>query len=317
MQAVILSGGFGTRLRPLTFSCPKPLIPLCNVPILEHQISALSMAGVKKILLAISNNAFSFEKLQLFVEMAQRKYRVKIVLSVEDEPLGTAGPIALAERHITTENFFVLNSDIICEYPFGKMFSFHIEKKALGTIYTVTSKSPWKYGVVLFEKESGKILNFEEKPKNNIGNTINGGIFCYHRKIFDYLKVTKMSMEREVFPILAQESKLFSYASEEKETFWMDIGQPKDYLAGTNLYIDRLGGKPIIGQNVIIGEGANIENHVVIGDNCVIEEGVVLQNCVLFSGSIIKKSSSVAGSIIGWDCVVRENVFEKISQSRK
>lgn len=172
-RALILVGGYGTRLRPLTLSRPKPLVEFANKPILMHQIEALVEAGVKQVILAVSYRAEQMES-QLKKETA--KLGVELLFSHETEPLGTAGPLALAKECLTasTEPFFVLNSDIICDFPFRQLEAFHRKHGQEGTIVVTKVEEPSKYGVVLYN-EDGCIESFIEKPQEFISNKINAG----------------------------------------------------------------------------------------------------------------------------------------------
>lgn len=132
MNALLLVGGYGTRLRPLTLTTPKPLVDFCNKAILEHQILNLAKSGVNEIILAI---AYKPDNIKSFVNNLQQKYNVKIFFSIENEPLGTGGPIKLAENFLSKyDDFFVFNSDIICSFPLIDMMKFHKENKSLLTI---------------------------------------------------------------------------------------------------------------------------------------------------------------------------------------
>jgi len=236
MKALILVGGFGTRLRPLTLSRPKPLVEFGNKPILLHQIEALAEAGVKHVILAVSYRAEMLEK-----EMKEQEERlgIKISLSHETVPLGTAGPIALAKESLTkdSEPFFVLNSDIICNYPFKKMLEFHKAHQKEGTIVVTKVEEPSKYGVVVYNEGTGQIQRFVEKPKVFVSNKINAGMYIFNPSILTRIEERFMSLEKEVFPFMAQDGELFAF---DLEGFWMDIGQPKDFIIGAGLYLSFL-----------------------------------------------------------------------------
>lgn len=176
-RALILVGGYGTRLRPLTLSRPKPLVEFSNKPILMHQIEALVEAGVKQVILAVSYRA---EQMENELKEEACKLGVELIFSHETEPLGTAGPLALARDLLTNSNdpFFVLNSDIICEFPFRDLLAFHRSHGQEGTIVVTKVEEPSKYGVVLYN-ESGCIKDFIEKPQEFISNKINAGLFIF------------------------------------------------------------------------------------------------------------------------------------------
>lgn len=177
-RALILVGGYGTRLRPLTLSRPKPLVEFSNKPILMHQIEALVEAGVKQVILAVSYRA---EEMEMQLKKETQKLGIELIFSHEIEPLGTAGPLALARDLLSSsdEPFFVLNSDIICDFPFRELEAFHRSHRQEGTIVVTKVEEPSKYGVVLYD-EVGRIKDFIEKPQEFISNKINAGLCIEH-----------------------------------------------------------------------------------------------------------------------------------------
>lgn len=318
LKAIILVGGYGTRLRPLTFSKPKPLIEFCNKPTLMHQIEALVNVGVNEVVLAIN---YQPEKLQAFIKETEIKFNIKIKCSKEDSPLGTAGPIGLARdlyfnKDVCKENIdyiFVFNADITCSYPLKKLLNFHIEKKAEGTIYTTKVEDPSKYGVIVSDKATNKIIEFIEKPKEYISNDINAGLYVFSYSFLDRIETKQYSIEREVFPKLAKEGKLYSLPL---EGFWMDIGQPKDFLKGSMFYLENLSKDKLfsnnnsnfkINGNVLVDETCQIEEdcvlgpNVVLGKNVKINKGTRIKNSIVLDNTIIKEYSYIDGSIIGWN----------------
>ena len=240
MKALILVGGFGTRLRPLTLSKPKPLVDFCNKPMIVHQIEALKRVGVSEVVLAIN---YQPKVMYAFIEEYEKKLGVKIVCSREETPMGTAGPLALARDILddgTGEPFFVLNSDVICEYPLQKAVDFFKSRGdgAEGAILVTQVEDPSKYGVVVFDEGSGKVERFVEKPKVFVGDKINAGIYLLSPKILNRIELKPTSIEKEVFPKVAEEGKLYAMVL---PGYWMDIGQPKDYLTGLKLHLTSLG----------------------------------------------------------------------------
>lgn len=316
MKALILVGGFGTRLRPLTLSVPKPLVPFANIPMVLHQIEALVEAGVTHVVLAVNYRPDDMEKsLRAFSE----KLGVQISLSLETEPLGTAGPLALAKDILRGgDDFFVLNSDVICPFPFGEMVAFHKKHGKEGTLLVTQVEEPSKYGVVVYDKPSGRIDKFVEKPQVFVGNRINAGLYIFKSSILDRISVKPTSLEKEIFPVMASAGEL--YAMDLQSHFWMDVGQPPDYLIGQCMYLDYLSksktradtlakGPEIVGPCLVdpsarIGAGCRIGPHVVIGPDVVIGDGVRLQRCAIFNNSNIKPHAWIKDSIIGWRCTV-------------
>eukprot|EP00871_Galdieria_phlegrea_P003532 jgi/Galph1/417/GphlegSOOS_G5151.1 len=312
MKALILVGGYGTRLRPLTLSYPKPLVEFCNKPMVFHQIESLAAVGVNEVILAVS---YQPQTMQDFLQSEQQKLGIKITCSRESEPLGTAGPIKLAESLLNDgEPFFVLNSDIICDYPFQQMLEFHRKHGKMGTILVTQVEEPSRYGVVLFEKD-GKIDRFVEKPPKFVGNRINAGAYLFNPTILDKLTLKATSIEKEVFPELAALGELYAI---ELESFWADIGQPKDYLTGMCLFLNNMKNKesqylqygPEFIGNVLVDPSAKIGSNcrlgpdVVIGKDCTVEDGVRLIRTTLLPGTRIKSHSWISESIIGWQCTI-------------
>ena len=165
MKAIILVGGFGTRLRPLTLSVPKPLVDFANKPMILHQIEALKDAGVTEVVLAI---AYQPSVMMSFLKEHEARLGIKITCSEEETPMGTAGPLALARDLLddgTGEPFFMLNADVICDYPLKEVLAFHKAHGGEATILVTKVEEPSKYGVVVFDEASGKVDHFVEKPK--------------------------------------------------------------------------------------------------------------------------------------------------------
>lgn len=269
LKALILVGGFGTRLRPLTFTKPKPLVEFVNKPILLHQIEALKEVGVGEVILSIN---YSQEKMYDFLKESEKEYGLKITCSKEDEPLGTAGSIGLAKDILLKtdgEEIFVFNSDITCKYPLKKMLEFHRTHKREGTIAVTKVKEPSKFGVILSD-ENKRILKFVEKPQEFIGDNINAGLYIFNKKFLDRVKPVPTSIEREVFPKMAEDGELYVF---NMDGFWADIGQPKDYLYGTDIYLNDLS----LSGSKLLANGINIRGNVlvviiyfyyILGSNC-------------------------------------------------
>lgn len=174
---------------------------------------------------------------------------------------------------------------------------------------------PSKYGVVVLEESTGKVEKFVEKPKLFVGNKINAGIYLLNPEVLDRIQLRPTSIEKEVFPKIAAENKLFAMVL---PGFWMDIGQPKDYITGLRLYLDSLRkksssklakgthivGNVLVDETATIGEGCLIGPDVAIGPGCVVESGVRLSRCTVMRGVRIKKHACISSSIIGWHSTV-------------
>lgn len=313
MQALILVGGYGTRLRPLTLSRPKPLVEFANKPMLMHQIEALVEANVKTVILAVSYRAEQMEK---ELKEEAHKLGVKLIFSHETEPLGTAGPLALAKDILrsSAQPFFVLNSDIICEFPFNELVTFHKNHGKEGTIVVTKVEEPSKYGVVVYDQH-GKIESFIEKPTEFVSNKINAGMYILNPSVLDRIELRPMSIEKEVFPFMARDGQLYAM---DLQGFWMDVGQPKDFLTGMCLYLGSLrqkspsllyNGPGVIGNVLVhptakIGEGCCIGPNVTIGPHVVVEEGVCIKKSTVLENATIKSHSWLSGCIVGWRSTV-------------
>ncbi|BEI84312.1 hypothetical protein CcaverHIS002_0409160 [Cutaneotrichosporon cavernicola] len=318
MKALILVGGFGTRLRPLTLSWPKPLVEFCNKAMILHQIEALVKAGVKDIVLAVN---YRPEVMVAVLKKTEEEYGITINFSVETEPLGTAGPLALARDILGKDDspFFVLNSDVTCTYPFEAFRDFHLKHGCEGSIMVTKVAEPSAYGVVVTKPGSTVIDRFVEKPVEFVGNRINAGIYMFNPSILDRIELRPTSIEKEIFPAIAADQQLHAF---DLQGFWMDVGQPKDYISGTCLYLSHLTsqGSPdladpaqnkwVYGGNVLVDPTAEIDPTALVGPNVVIGpgakigKGARLQRCVIMSNAEVRDHAWIASSIIGWNSTV-------------
>ncbi|NWI43955.1 GMPBA guanyltransferase, partial [Picathartes gymnocephalus] len=339
MRALILVGGFGTRLRPLTLSRPKPLVEFCNKAVLLHQLEALRQAGVSHVVLAVS---YMSDALEAAMREQEQRLGIRISMSHEKEPLGTAGPLALARDLLAEdgEPFFVLNSDVICEFPFAALARFHRQHGGEGSLVVTRVEEPAKYGVVVCEADTGRICRFVEKPRVFVSNKINAGLYIFNPGILQRIQVRARvtgwatlgavppaqpcapslqlrptSIEKEIFPAMAQDGQLYAM---ELQGFWMDIGQPKDFLTGMCMYLqalraqhpEKLHSGPGVVGNVLVDPSAKIGANCVIGPNVtigagvVVEDGVRIKRCTVLEGARIRSHSWLESCIVGWSCSV-------------
>lgn len=305
-SALILVGGHGTRLRPFTFTTIKPLIPFANKPILFHHIDFLYKSGVSRIVLATSRKHDIEDALKPYLNYPN----LEILFSIEDFPLGTAGPIKLA-KNLLTYPCYVLNSDIICEFPLDEMMSHHQKTKSMITILSTKVKDPSKYGVMVVEDKSERVQCFIEKPQEYVGNRINAGLYIIEEGIQEYIKDGECSIEKEVFPILAAKNELSYF---DLIGYWMDIGQPKDYLNGTRLYLNSLRGNEILSHNdcfIFKTEHKNFssEDLTVKNDQINFYQMNETINNSNVTNSLIDKSAKIGfGCVIGPNVVIGKNV---------
>ena len=327
-KGIIISGGFGTRLRPLTCTIPKPLIPIVNKPVIERQIDLLRSAGVKDITLAVSVMA---DVLKNYFHDG-KDFGVKIQYTSERTPMGTAGAIKLAEDHLKDENFFMLNGDVILNFDFKLMLKSHESYKGMGSIASKIVEDPSRYGVLIVDNESGKIKNFLEKSEYHppggiyVPMPINAGVYLLEPDIFSFIQPgKKVSIEREIFPKLAKEGNLFNFPI---SGIWRDIGKPEELLEGNvqlmqdillnsnnqqkNIIDESLDidGKALIyspvaiGENVIIGKNCEIGPNVIIGDNVYIDDNTKIKEALIYNNAYISKDVRIEKGIISDNCLI-------------
>jgi len=289
MEAIILAGGFGTRLRPLTYTRAKPLLPIQNKPMISYIIEKLPKE-VDKVILAVN-----YRKKQIEDYLKEKAYNIDIIVNDEPEPLGTGGAVKFAEDHITGR-FLVLNSDIICSLNLSEMINFHKKKNAITSISLWPVKNVSEFGVADVRSD-GKIIGFVEKPPQEEApsNLINAGVYCLEPMILDYIKTGKLvSMEKEIFPqIIADTDRFYGYKF---EGYWMDIGRVTSYIDVHEFLLNKKNMESFIGKNSDIkGElyKSTIGNNVHIGKNCVLEKTIVLDHAEIKEG--VKINNSVIG----------------------
>ena len=321
MKAIILAGGIGTRLRPLSCTRPKLLFPLLNKPLLDWTLESLAESGIDGATLAVKYMAEVFMQ-----RYGTQTNIIKITYSKEKKPMRTGGAIKNAEQLIGhNEPFLVLNGDIFTTIDYKQLLKKHEESKAVATIALYRVEDPRRYGTVELA-EDGKITQFVEKaPREKApSNLINAGIYVLDPKIFNYIPAGRpVSIEHEVFPILAQDGKMFGHRFED---IWIDVGKMEDYIRANKILLEVQKKKQILGKNVALGQNvtinepvcvdANVElghgtilgPHVVIGKDTVVGNNVCLENSVIFQDATILDNSSVKQAVIGEGAAIGKNV---------
>lgn len=324
MKALILAGGKGTRLRPMTVYTPKPIVPIANRPFLLYQIEILSRAGITDITLSLGYQPNRIED----IIGDGRELGANLSFVTEPSPLGTAGAYRFAAG-TNPETMVVLNGDILTDLDISSLISFHRETGAEATISLARVDDASKYGLVLFDSKK-RVLEFREKPKPDEtpidGNTINAGIYVLEPAVAERIAESEnASFEYQVFPALLAENRPF-YAFEMKDSYWRDIGTHENYLAAnldiiagrigniaenriagadiaTKAFVDRLS---LIGEGSVIKPGAKVSNSV-IGPGVQIEEKAIIEDSVIWQYSRIATSASVKGAILGAGCHIGRN----------
>jgi mannose-1-phosphate guanylyltransferase len=306
---VILAGGFGTRLRPLSCTRPKLLFPIGNKPLLDWTFKNLVESNVKEVILAVNYMAEAF-----IHRYGNTAYRMKLHYSRETVPLGTGGPLKKAEDTIgRDEPFLALNGDIFTTINYAEIVKRHKENDAIASIMLYKVEDPSRYGTVELTKNY-RVIRFVEKPPKGKApsNLVNAGIYVLEPEIFDYIPEGKrVSIEREIFPKLAAKKKLYAY---DFDGLWIDIGKHEDYLHANRLLLDadrRLSKRKMletnaeiespvaIGKNVKIEEKSKIGPYAAIGDGVSLGKGVRIENSIVFPSAIISDFTSIKGAIIG------------------
>ena len=226
MQAIILSGGLGTRLRPFTEVIPKPLLPIGEKAVLEIQIEHLKNNGFDHIFLATN---YKSEYIENFFGNGS-KYGVKLSISKEEKPLGTAGPVKLLQNQLNNEPFLVMNGDILTLLPYRNLYEFAFSKETLLTIATKDIYTPFQFGNI--HTEGDFVTGIEEKP--NIKTTILAGIYIFKPGILELIPDNTMyNMDKLIIDMLTKGLAISHYPIKE---YWLDIGQVDDYEKAQNIY---------------------------------------------------------------------------------
>jgi len=297
MQALILAGGKGTRLRPLTVYTPKPVVPICNRPFLLYQIDTLRSAGITDITLSLSYQPFKIEQ-----QLGDgTEFGVKINYTVEPQPMGTAGAYKFAEDLIR-EPTVVFNGDIVTDLDLKSVIREHDERKATATIVLAPVENPASYGLVETH-EDGRVKRFLEKPKaDEISvNTINAGTYILDPKVLDVIPTGEnFSFEYGVFPELLKRGEKF-YAHVPDGAYWIDIGTPARYL---QVHHDILAGR-VGGLNLKDRRGSfdsathsEIDELSIIADDCTLKPGAQIINSVLGEGVHVEEKARIENSVV-------------------
>jgi mannose-1-phosphate guanylyltransferase/phosphomannomutase len=296
MKAVILAGGYGTRLRPLTLTRPKPMIPLLNKPVIGHVVEYLASYGVTEI---VVTTTFLRE---MIMEQLEGRAEVQLSFPTEPVPLGTAGSVKNAGLDAESEPFVVIQGDNITDLNLHDLIEYHHDAGGLVTIALQEVKDPWHYGVALLDGR-GCITRFHEKPPKNrcFSNLASTGIYVVDPKAMAYVpEGIPFDFARDLFQLLHQkeQGRLFGYPLKPGQ-FWADVGQPEGYLQATEWMLSRGHRDILMGDNVEL-DAAGLTGPVVIGDGALIEEGCTIgPRTVLFEGVNIGRNSCLQQSLVG------------------
>ncbi|MDD5560440.1 mannose-1-phosphate guanyltransferase [Candidatus Methylomirabilis sp.] len=332
MKAVIMAGGFGTRLRPLTTSIPKPMIPMATKPMMEHIVTLLKDHGFDDLITLLY---FQPEVIERYFGDGH-EFGVKMVYAAATEDYGTAGAVKNAEAFLN-DTFLVISGDVLTDFDLTKAVKFHKDRGALATIVLTRVENPLQYGVVITAPD-GRITHFLEKPSWSevFSDTVNTGIYILEPEVLTLIPSEKsFDFSRDLFPRLMEEGRpLYGYVA---TGYWKDVGDlieyrlaHRDILAGLvkatlpgNLvegldkpiwlgegsrvdFTASLQGGVLIGRHTQIGSNVHITRSV-IGDNCVIEEGAVIVGSVLWNNVFIGSRAILKENIVGRGSEIKAN----------
>jgi len=287
---ILLVGGFGTRLKPLTDESPKPMLPVAGLPVTEHQILAAKKAGIHTLVLATSYLSEIF--IPYFGDGS--KWGMKILYAVEKEPLGTGGAIRNAAELLgRDEPIVIFNGDVLSRHSIADQIAFHISKKADVTLHLIEVEDARAFGCVPTDKD-GRVTAFLEKMDNPVTNSINAGCYVFSPQVVDQIPLGKVvSVERETFPALVESGRpVFGYL---EAAYWLDVGTPAALFKGSRDLVDgdfqAMAGTTIAADAVITGGTS-------IGARCTIAARAVIDDCIIGDDVTIGEGAQLAHSFI-------------------
>ena len=310
MDAIILAGGYGTRLRPLTYTRPKPLLPVAGRPMVEWVLDRLP-PEVRRVVVAVNWKAQALGTYFANREAKGKGRRVEFVVVKEEEPLGTAGAVKNCEPHLTSERFFVLNADIVSTMDLGAMVRAHAANQGAGTISLkeVAPAEVVNYGVIREDEQAAeggavRIAEFVEKPKDPSlapSRLINAGAYLLDRSVLSLIPAGQLvSMEKEVFPQLIPRG-LYGLPFQGE---WHDVGDPARLRAASHALDPKFKAGPgsriapdaqvdgsLLGRDCSVASGARLES-CVLGDGVTVDVGVQLKECVVGDGERVRHSAT-------------------------
>jgi mannose-1-phosphate guanylyltransferase len=324
VEAVVLVGGKGTRLRPLTLSAPKPMIPTAGVPFLQHLLSRIRAAGVRRVVLGTSYLAETFET--AFGDGSA--LGLELVYVVEDQPLGTGGGIRNVAKHLSSDDVLVFNGDVLCGTDLRAVVGTHRSTGADVTLHLVRVPDPRAYGCVPTDA-TGQVTAFLEKTEDPPTDQINAGCYVFRRSVIEQIPEGRpVSVERETFPGLLEAGARVS--GHVDNAYWRDLGTPADLVhgsadlvrgvapsdalpgpAGESLVLDGaqvapdalVFGGTVVGRGVTIGAGARVDGSMLL-DGAVIGAGAVVEQSAIGAGARIEEGATLRDTVVGDRAVV-------------
>jgi mannose-1-phosphate guanylyltransferase len=314
LEAIMLVGGKGTRLRPLTLSAPKPLLPTAGVPFLAHQLARAAECGISHVVLATSYRA------EMFAEAFGHGggFGLSIDYVHEPEPLGTGGGIrnAASQLHGSGEDpIVVLNGDILSAHDVAAQVDLHRKAEAAVTLHLVEVDDPSRYGCVPIDA-SGRVTAFLEKTPNPVTNRINAGCYVFRRSVIDQIPADEVvSVERQTFPGLIDAGAVVMGYPE--SAYWLDVGTPEAFVRGScDLVLGRMPspavpgprGESLLLPRAEVAAGARLSGGSVAGAGAVVGDGAIVHGSVVFDEAVIAGGAVVRDSIVGRGATIGDGV---------
>jgi len=328
MKAVILAGGFGTRLRPISSTRPKPMVPVLGKPNLQYILESLeSIPDIDEVILSVH---YMRGEIREFIQEKMADYPKSIRFVNDPMPLETGGALKNIEEYVG-DDFLVIYGDVFTNFEYGELIKAHESNPGMITVAVTKVYDPERYGVVETDEE-GKVTHFEEKPKRPKTNLVDAGIYIVSRKVLEAIpKGKEVYFEREVLPKYVATGDVYAYKIP-RRYYWVDLGTPDDLFYAHQIALDRIAkdngyytvkegaevpedveiqGPVYIDRGAKIGHGVKIKAYTYIGPNTIIEDRAYLKRSILIGNDVIKERAEIKDSILGEGVVVGRNVILK------
>lgn len=304
VDAVVLVGGKGTRLRPLTLSAPKPMLPTAGLPFLTHLLSRIAAAGIEHVILGTSYKPAVFEA--EFGDGSALGLQIEYV--TEEHPLGTGGGIANVAGKLRNDTAMVFNGDVLSGADLAQLLDFHRSNRADVTLQLVRVGDPRAFGCVPTDEED-RVVAFLEKTEDPPTDQINAGCYVFERNVIDRIpQGREVSVEREVFPALLADGdcKIYGYVD---ASYWRDMGTPEDFVRGSADLVRGIApspalrghrGEQLVHDGAAVSPGALLIGGTVVGRGAEIGPGTRLDGAVIFDGVRVEAGCAIERSIIGF-----------------
>ena len=335
MKAVVMAGGEGSRLRPLTIGRPKPMVPIVGRPVMEHILLLLKRHGITEVVVTLQYLAGVIQS--YFGDGSQLGMHIEY--TVEDVPLGTAGSVKLAQ-HLLTDTFLVISGDALTDFDLGKIIEFHKSRNAMATLTLYRVPNPLEYGVVI-TNDDGTVRQFLEKPSWSevFSDTVNTGIYVLEPKVLNYAPSSQsFDFSQDLFPILMRNGDpIYGYIA---DGYWCDVGNLEEYARATRDLLEgrvqiemdgrdlgngirvgervdiapdaRLVGPLWLGDEVKIGPGAEIIGPSVIRENTIVDRRATIDRSIIWRSCYVGESTEIRGALLARQVSVKNNavIFE-------